>query len=67
MSVTIKNILSRLSGIRVHGSKDKETLNYILDLVELYAGADSQTRVSIIKLADNYLISLESTMFNLYN
>lgn len=65
--VTIKNICNRLADLKVFSAKDKETFDYILDLVTLFDHADYRTQGSIIKLADNYLTSLELSYFVHFN
>ena len=67
MNDTIKTICNRLIGLRTYSAKDKQIASYILDLIELYTIANSETRLSIISIADNYLIALESNFFSKFN
>ena len=65
--LTIKQILERLNGLQVT-SKDQSIADYILDLASLYLVADTLAqKASIIKIADNYLIALESNFFSKFN
>jgi hypothetical protein len=65
---SINEIVNRVKELRVYGKQDQEIKAYILDLISLHSESDNtQVKLSICKVTDNYLKALEVNYFNRFN